>query len=150
MAWFRFVGESLLRLVKETSIKKDLQDGLVGVVKGVTGSVLQKLNSGKVEEAKAELTEAYKGAEAIAGAVVKNTPAENMVDQSIIHSPVNEQKASAEKEPELPKELEPKKAEPPKTPFPPPLQPQAKVEPPKGGHTGGHTAQHTPPDKRHK
>lgn len=105
MAWFRFIGEQLLGLVKETSLKKDLQDGIVGAVKGITGLALSKLNQGKVEEAKTLLAETYKGSEAIAGAVVKNTPAENMVDQSIIHTPAAEVKSANEPEPELPPEL---------------------------------------------
>jgi len=85
MAWFRFLGEGLLRLVKETSVKKDIQDGIVGVVKGVTGLAIDKLKGGDVAGAQALLAETNKGAEAIAGAIVKNTPAEKLVDPSIVH-----------------------------------------------------------------
>jgi hypothetical protein len=85
MAWFRFLSEQLLGLVKETSLKKDLQDGIVGIVKGVTGAAIDKLKKGDVVGAQATLAEANKGAEAIAGAIVKNTPAEKLVDPKIIH-----------------------------------------------------------------
>lgn len=85
MAWFRFVSEALLRLVKETSVKKDVQDGIVGVVKDGFGHVHDLLNKGKVEEAKTYSAEAHKGAEAIAGAIMKNTGHEGLVDPTFIH-----------------------------------------------------------------
>lgn len=97
MAFWRFVSEAALRLVKETSLKKDVQEGVVGLVKGGFGHVTDLLNKGKVDEAKTYSAEMIKGAEIISGAVVKNTPAVDLpgVKKEFIHG-TPEAKAAAE------------------------------------------------------
>ena len=73
MSFFRFLSEAARRLVSETSLKKDVQEGIVGVVKGGFGHVTDLLNKGKVDEAKAFSAEMTEGAESISTAVVENT-----------------------------------------------------------------------------
>lgn len=85
MTWFGFAKDLLLKAVKRAANNKDLQSSIVGGVRDIAKLGLDKLNSGDIEGAKALLTEADKGAEAIAGAMVKGTAAEKMVDTSIVH-----------------------------------------------------------------
>ena len=85
MAWFDFMKDLLLGTVKKAANNKDLQGAIVGGVRDLAKVGLDKLNKGDIEGAKAALMEQDRGAEAIAGAMVKGTPAEKMVDPSIVH-----------------------------------------------------------------
>lgn len=85
MAWFDFAKDLLLKAVKRAANNKDLQGSIVGGVRDIAKLGLDRLNKGDVEGATAMLKEADRGAEAIAGAMLKNTPAEKLADPAIIH-----------------------------------------------------------------
>lgn len=84
MAKFDFKS-IMLGMAKRAATNTNLQQAAVGLLRGVAAQALK--DKGVSEETRKMLHELGDGAETLVGAMVKNTPAETLVEPTIIPEP---------------------------------------------------------------